>query len=90
VDQTGWNERQITEFQLYKNSVEKHQRQRERITYDVFMSYMERQLAMKESCMSIPFTCCMWLIFMLIMTLHASVAYSYMTREGAVVDIERT
>jgi hypothetical protein len=27
---------------------------------------------------------------MLIMTLHASVAYSYMTREGAVVDIERT
>ncbi len=35
-------------------------KQKERITHHVFMEFLKKQRAQKESCLTIPFTCCLW------------------------------
>lgn len=78
-----------TEQQVRAHLEDIRRRQREKISNEVFLQFLRKQAAEKESFRTLPFTCCLWVTFLLVTMLHSSLESAYVTRFGVMQDLER-
>ncbi|CAD7947656.1 unnamed protein product [Amoebophrya sp. A25] len=78
-----------TQEQVEQHRTDVARKQKEKITNHVFMEYCRRQVIQKDNCLTIPFTCLLWVMFMLVIISHSNIAAVYLTRTGVLEDVER-
>ena len=78
-----------TEAQIAAHKADMERKQLERVTNMVFLEFVKKQKAQRESCLTLPFTCLLWLVFLLVIVCHSPIDISYVTRTGVLQDMQR-